>query len=373
MRHISLRAQVFLSILSVALLTAVGVGYAAHAALAAAFDRYLASLPQGMPMHRMPGRGRMMLGAAEQAFLASVDASVLLTTGIAVLAAAVVALALAEYLARPLRELEAAAGRLAEGDLAHRVDVKGSEEIVALGDAFNSMAGSLERAEELRRRMTADVAHELRNPLAAARAQAEALADGIVPAEPERVASIVEDLQHLSSLIDDLQELAVAEAGGLRYEMHPVDLGKVACSEAERARALLAEGVVLSTECAEGVLVNADERRLAQVMRNLLSNAARHTREGSITVTVARNGDEAVATVADTGEGMRPEDAASVFERFYRADSARAADTGGSGLGLAIARAIVRDHGGDVFVDSELGRGTRIGFRLPLLKEGAAR
>lgn len=367
MGRLSLRMQVFLSILGVALVTALGVGFAAHTTLSSAFDRYLAGLPAGANMQGRPRMGRMMLGAAEQAFVSGVDRSVVLAAALAVVLATVVALLLAAYLARPLRRLETAAEGLAGGDLKHRVDVDGPIEVAALGTAFNSMADSLERAEDLRRRLTADVAHELRNPLAAARAQAEAMVDGVVATDEARLLSLVEDLQHLSGLIDDLQELAVAEAGRLRYEMTEVDIAALANREAQRAEALLAPGVRMIAEPgASPVLLTGDERRLGQVLRNLLSNAARHTSSGSVRIAVEKNPGSVTVRVSDTGEGMSAEDVAHVFERFYRADSARATDTGGAGLGLAISRAIIRDHGGDAFASSEPGIGTTMGFTLPL-------
>jgi signal transduction histidine kinase len=365
-RRTTLALQVFLSILGVALSTVLMVGVFAHRALSTAFDRYLTSLPSGVGG---PGRmmGRRMLGSAEQVFVESVDQSVVAAGAIAVAVAAAVAILLAAYLARPIRRLETAARELTAGDLAHRVDVDGPAEVAALGEAFNAMAGSLEEAEELRRRLVADVAHELRNPLAAARAQAEGMVDGVIAADPARLDSLVEDLAHLSALIDDLQELAVAEAGRLRYEMATVELAVLARREAERARALLASGVTLRIEVGEEpAIVSGDERRLAQVLRNLLSNAARHTREGSIAVEVESGSEGVTVRVVDTGEGIAPGDLEHVFERFYRADAARAADTGGAGLGLAISRTIVRDHGGDVFARSEPGRGTTVGFKLPL-------
>lgn len=366
MRRTTLALQVFLSILGVALSTVIVVGVFARQALSTAFDRYLASLPSGVGG---PGRmmGRRMLGSAEQVFVASVDQSVIVAGAIAIAVAAAVAILLAAYLARPIRRLETAARELTAGDLAHRVDVDGPAEVAALGEAFNAMADSLEEAEELRRRLVADVAHELRNPLAAARAQAEGMVDGVIAADPARLDSLVEDLAHLSALIDDLQELAVAEAGRLRYEMAPLDVAALARREAERARALLAPGVALRIETGEQpAVVAGDERRLAQVLRNLLSNAARHTREGSVAVEVSRGVDDVTVRVVDTGEGIAPGDLEHVFERFYRADAARAADTGGAGLGLAISRTIVRDHGGDAFAQSEPGRGTTVGFTLPL-------
>jgi signal transduction histidine kinase len=363
MRRVSLGLQVFLAIMVSSLAAVLIVGLFARSALSAAFDSYLQNRA-GMPGR---GMGRMMLGAAEQSFVASVDRSVLAAALLAVAVATVVAWMLAAYLNRPLRRLENAAEELAGGDLSHRVEVDGPAEVASIGDAFNRMADSLEGAEELRRRMVADVAHELRNPLAAARAQAEGMAEGVLSADPARLASLVEDLTHLSALIDDLQELAVAEAGRLRYEMAPVDLAALVRHEVAHAEPLLALGVTLTVDTAEATTtVIGDERRLGQVLRNLLSNAARHTGEGSITVSVRASAKVAEVRVRDTGSGVAPEDLAHIFERFYRADEARTAHTGGAGLGLAISRAIIVDHGGEVFAEPTPAGGTTVGFRLPL-------
>ena len=366
-RRFSLGFQVFLAITGVALATALVVGVFARNALAAAFDRYLASLPAARAGMGGRGMGRMMLGAAEQAFVSSVDNSVLGAALLAIAIATIVAVALSAYLSNPLRRLTTAAEQLAAGDLAHRVDVNGPMEVAVLGDSFNRMADSLERAEELRRKLVADVAHELRNPLAAARAQAEGMAEGILVVDPERLGSLVDDLVHLSALIDDLQELAIADAGRLRYDMREVDLGEVVAREADRIEPLVAESVRLVRDIAAGpVIVTGDERRLAQVVRNLLNNAVRHTGQGSVTVAAAVEAGRAVVRVTDTGEGISADDLPHVFQRFYRADTARASDTGGAGLGLAISERIVRDHGGEMFAASELGAGSAIGFALPL-------
>lgn len=369
-RRIGLTWQLFLALLGVAFSTALVVGLFARGALSRAFEEYVGALPQGMGGGRM--MGRRMLGAAEQAFVARVDASVLFAAAIAMVIAAVVALVLAAYLSRPIRRLEHAAAGLAAGDLAQRVVAEGPAEVAAVGEAFNSMADSLETAEELRRRMVADVAHELRNPLAAARAQAEGMLDGIIATEPRRLESVVEDLAHLSALVDDLRELATADAGGLSYDRKPLDLAALVEAEAGRAEPLMGDGVTLIVSVGPGEhRVVGDERRLAQVVRNLLTNAARHTSEGSVSVSVEADGDRVSVSVADTGEGIAAEDLPHVFERFYRADSARAADTGGAGLGLAISRAIVRDHGGEMQVTSDRVDGTTLSFTLPA--EGSSR
>lgn len=357
-----LGTQVFLSILLVSMGSVAVVGLFARSALSAAFDDYLSTLPTAMGR----GMGRMRLGAAEQSFIASVDNSVFVAALVAALIATVVAVLLAAYLSRPLRRLESAAETLAEGDLSHRVDSSGPSEVAALGEAFNRMADSLEQAEEARRRLIADVAHELRNPLAAARAQAEGMVDGILASDEARLASLVEDLAHLSNLVDELQELSVAEAGRLRYEMREADLRRLLRREVESARALLRPGVELVLEAPDEVAtLTLDERRIGQVVRNLLSNAARHTHRGSVVVRLTDSGDRVEVAVEDTGEGIAPDEVAHIFERFYRADASRAAQTGGAGLGLAISRTIVKDHGGDVFARSTPGQGSTIGFSLP--------
>lgn len=368
MRRPSLGLQVFMSILGVSLFTVAVVGFFARTALSRAFDTYLQSL-QSTGMMRGRGMGRMFLGAAEQTFIASVDRGVLFAAAVAMAIAAAVAILLASYLTRPLRRLEDAAEGLGEGDLSHRVASDGPAEVAAIGEAFNRMAASLERAEDLRRKMVADVAHELRNPLAAARAQAEGMVDGVVPVTPDRLGSLVEDLQHLSSLVDDLQELAIAEAGRLRYDMDDVAIAAVVRSEVERARPLVHARVALSVSADNDAVVEGDDRRLAQVVRNLLSNAARHTTDGSIVVRVSREPDRVVVSVTDTGEGIGESELPFIFDRFYRADAARSASTGGAGLGLAISRSIVRDHGGDVFARSASERGSEIGFWLPLKRD----
>jgi len=269
-----------------------------------------------------------------------------------------------------MQGLEVAAENLAGGDLAGRVKVSGPTEVAALGAAFNSMADSLEQAEILRRRLVADVAHELRNPIAAARAQAEGMAEGVLAADTARLESLVEDLQHLSTLVDDLQDLAVAEAGRMHYEMAPLDLGGLVRREADRARATAKQDVEVSVDAPDGELVvTVDARRISQVLRNLLTNATRHTKSGSVTVSATRGEAVAEVRVIDTGEGIPAADLPHIFERFYRADSARAAATGGAGLGLAISKTIVEDHGGEMFAVSVPGAGTTVGFRLPLTKE----
>lgn len=371
MKRSSLIVQVFLAILAVSLAAVLASGLVTRATLSGAFERYLSG---GMGPMMGPGRGMghgMFLGTAEQAFLAGVDRGIIISALVAVALAALGAWLLARYLVQPLRDLTAAARALAEGRLEHRVEEAGPEEAAVLAAAFNEMADSLSESEALRRRMVSDVAHELRNPIAALRAQIEGIADGVLAADDRQVASLVEDVGTLSRLVDDLQELSVAEAGRLRYDRTVVDIRDVVRAEVERARVIAPAGVSVTTRLPDQpVNVYADEFRIGQVVRNLLSNALRHTSQGSVTV-IVESPDEGHArvSVSDTGEGIPADDLAHIWERFYRADAARAKDTGGTGLGLAISRRIVVDHGGSVFASSAEGQGSTIGFDIPRTEE----
>ena len=360
----SLRVYAFAAMLVVALLSVVSAGVIARTEASSAFRSYLETLPSGMGPGMGTGR-QLMMGAAEQTFLGSVDKGILIGVLIAFLLAAAAGLAAAYYLTRPLKRLTLAAQNLAAGDLDHRVEPGGPLEVSRLSDAFNEMAASLAQSEELRRRLVADVAHELRNPIASLRAQAEGIAEGVLEPDQHRLASLSEDATHLSRLVNDLQELSAADAGRLSYHMETIDLGPIIAAEVSRASARAGEHVRIgcSGACRP---VRGDEGRLTQVLRNLLDNALRHTDSGTISVTCSAANGRVVVEVADTGEGIPDSDLPYVFERFYRADAARARDTGGSGIGLAISRRIVEDHGGTVFAHNGDRGGAVVGFELPL-------
>jgi len=365
----SLLLYAFLAIVAVSLASVGLSGLIMRVEASSAFDHYLQTLPSGMAGRGMgAGRG-IMMGGAEQTFLGSVDRGILFGALIAVALAALAAFGIAYYLTRPLKRLTAAARTVADGDLTHRVDTGGPIEVQRLGEAFNEMAGSLAESEELRRRLVADVAHELRTPLTSLRAQAEGIAEGVLAADPERLASLADDTRQLSRLVDDLQELSAADAGRLTYRMEATDLGEVARAEAARAALRAASDVSVTCSCAGGLPVAGDEGRLAQVVRNLLDNALRHTDRGVIEVRCSTHAGMATVEVADTGEGIPPEALPYVFERFYRADAARARDTGGSGIGLAVSRRIVEDHGGTVFARNADGGGAVVGFSVPSARD----
>ena len=302
------------------------------------------------------------------AFGAGFDARLLF----AALAAGVVAMGLAWGLSRrilkPVEALTRAARRLGTGDLGSRVPAGGSDEIGELSRAFNAMAEDLARQESLRRTMVSDVAHELRTPLTNLRCQIEALEDGLLPASPETVHSLREEVLLLSRLVEDLQTISVADAGRLALDRGEARLQDLVEGAMESFRAAAAERrLTLRDEVGELPAVHVDPTRIGQVLRNLLTNAMTHTPPGgTITVSAATTGEYVTVTVRDDGPGIAAEHLPHVFERFYRADPSRARATGGAGLGLAIVQGIVRAHGGTVSAASDGGAVFR--FTLPLAR-----
>ncbi|WP_460107173.1 sensor histidine kinase [Streptomyces sp. YKOK-J1] len=285
--------------------------------------------------------------------------TVAVASGVA-LVAVLGALLLSRAVLRPVRALTSAARDLGEGELERRVPVSGRDEMAELGRAFNRMAHSLQTAEERQRRLTADIAHELRTPLANVRGYLEALRDGVVEPTPELLDSLHEEALLQQRIVDDLQDLALAEAGALTYHRAVVDLGDLL--ETSRTAHLAqaeAAGVTLRTEAPRPVRVHADADRLRQVVGNLVGNALRATAPGgTVTLGAELRGDTAVLLVRDTGKGIPAGQLPHLFDRFWRADPARGRTTGGSGLGLAVARQIVTDHEGTIEVTSRPGTGT---------------
>jgi two-component system OmpR family sensor kinase len=339
----------------------------------------------------------MQLQPQEQSYLDQVNRALLLAGALAGGLGILLGLGLSRGLTAPLARLTAAARHIAGGDLSQRVPETGSAEIAALGQAFNHMAADLEKAEELRRNMVADVAHELRTPLSVLQGNLRAILDGVYPLEQAEIAALYDESRLLSRLVDDLHDLAQAEAGRLHLDVRPTNLVEVIqTTVANLGVAAEAKGVRLTADWANEPRrersaerlppVLADPDRLAQIMRNLLSNALRHTSEGGeVTVSAAVlpskpalsaacpeprrrvEGPQAVRiVVADTGEGIPSGDLPHVFERFWRAERSRSRGRGGSGLGLAIARHLVQAHGGEIGVESEVGKGSRFWFTLPV-------
>lgn len=274
--------------------------------------------------------------------------------------------------------LKGAAEKLAQGHLQTRVPVNGRDEVAALSRTFNQMAEQLQAAdkkqrdlESLRRDLIAWVGHDLQTPLTSMRAVLEALSDGVVD-EPEMVkrylATAQRDVMSLSALIDDLFQMSQLDAGGFPLHRAPASLNDLVSDTLESFSQLARQqGINLEGEVESDVdPVFMDTQAIGRVLNNLISNALRHTAaQGRVSVWVRRTSHGVEVTVSDTGEGIRPQDIPHIFERFYRGEKSRNRGTGGAGLGLAIARGIVKAHGGDIQVQSELGKGTQFSFYLP--------
>jgi signal transduction histidine kinase len=317
-------------------------------------------------------------------FASAVNRSLLLAAFAAGVAALLLTAVLSRRILGPVEALTDAARAMERGDLSRRVEVRVDDEIGELARSFNSMADGLARVEQLRRTMVTDIAHELRTPLTNIRGYLEALRDGVADPEPALIDSLHEEALLLNRLIDDLQDLAIADAGQLRLERQLLSPGALADQAASMARPSLAErGLQLQLECdAELPAIDGDARRIGQVLRNLLANALAHTpcggrvgisvRSAATLPTGQSDRHDAqpghgwvVFAVSDTGVGIAPEHLPNIFERFFRADPARARATGGAGLGLAIVRQLVEMHGGHVWAESAPGAGTTLSFAIP--------
>ncbi|WP_326999676.1 ATP-binding protein [Dactylosporangium sp. NBC_01737] len=274
---------------------------------------------------------------------------------------------IARHVSRPVRDLTAASRRLADGDLDARVTSVGRDELGQLSESFNRMAAAVQAAEQAQRRLVASVAHELRTPLSNLLGYLEALQDGLVAPRRELFASLHDEAVLQRRILDDLQDLTLAEAGHLTYRRSDFDVADLV-DTARVAHLAVAEaaGVRLTAATAGPLPVHADHDRLRQVLGNLIGNAIRYTdRGGEVTLRAFPDGDRVAVEVRDTGCGIAPADLPFVFQRFWRADPARDRATGGSGLGLTIARQIVRDHDGDLAVQSVVGEGSTFRFTLP--------
>jgi signal transduction histidine kinase len=300
---------------------------------------------------------------------ASINRSLLLGGSVAIGIALLLTFVLSRRMMSPIGVLAGAARRLGRGDLSQRVRLQGEGEVAALAEAFNSMAADLEYAEQLRRNMVADVAHELRTPLSNIQGYLEAIRDGVVEPDAAAIRSLNEETSLLSRLVNELQELSLAEAGELKLVYQAEDITNLVKQAVTPWQPHLTAGeIALSLELPDDLpLVNIDWQRVNEVLHNILENAVAHTHKGgTINVTASQKGKWVEVSVSDTGEGIPAEDLPHIFERFYRVDKSRARATGGSGLGLTIARRLIEAHGGTIVVQSKLGEGSCFSFTLPI-------
>lgn len=287
---------------------------------------------------------------------------------IAGIIAAVLALILTRFFAAglttPLKEMAEVSKRLSVGDYSQRVRSTSQDEIGALAQTFNAMAEELSKTESLRRELIANASHELKTPLTALQAQLENIVDGIEEATPEKMTALLSQTEHLSALVRQLLDLSRLETGMVEFEVAPVKISNVLNS----AREVVASNfpkITFSIETRD-VSVDGDYHRLVQVFTNLMSNAARHCNEdGMIRCSMHPKNDSITIYVDDNGPGIDESARPYIFERFYRADTARNSRDGGAGIGLAISKQIVIMHKGSIVASqSDLG-GARFAITFP--------
>ena len=317
---------------------------------------------QGAAVARFTGSG---IGGADRALRGTLLQAIAGTAGLAALLALVAGLTVARRITRPITRLITATRAMAGGNRSARVgDIRAAGELRDLGSAFDQMADAVSREDRIRRDLVADLAHELRTPVAILQAGHEALLDGVAQPSPEELSSLRDEVLRLARMVDDLQTLAAADAAALHLVRQPCDLAGIAAQASDSlAQRFEASGIELKRQL-DGVIVPADPRWLHQVVTNLLTNALKFTPAGGqVVVRTAAAGDDAVLSVADTGLGIPADELPRIFDRFWRGQATT--QTSGSGIGLTVAAELAHAHGGELTAASTEGEGTTMILRLP--------
>jgi signal transduction histidine kinase len=319
----------------------------------------------GTALVRPTGSG---LNAADSSLKTALLRAIAGAAGLAALLALLTGLAVARRITRPVTRLIAVTRSMAAGDRTTRVgEIHAAGELRELAAAFDQMAGTLDRQEQIRRNLVADVAHELRTPIAILQAGHEALLDGVAEPTPAELGSLRDEVLRLARMVGDLQTLAAADAAALNLTWIQTDLAGLAATAADSlARRFEAAGITLDRELSASPVL-ADPHWLHQVITNLLTNALKFTPAGGrVTVSTGSIGTEAMLRVSDTGVGIPADDLPRIFDRFFR--GRQAAQISGSGIGLAVAAELVQAHGGRLTAVSETagpGHGTQMTLSLP--------
>ncbi|WII40224.1 sensor histidine kinase [Paenibacillus thiaminolyticus] len=274
---------------------------------------------------------------------------------------------MANSLSRPLMRIKQIATRMRTGDLSSRVALANpTTEIDEVGLALNHLADALEQQDKLRKNLTADIAHELRTPLATIQSHIEAFQDGVWQATPDKLEVCHGQVIRLVKLIHDLEKLTAAENPMLQLQKNKVCLNEVIQDSVKTVTGQFDnKNISMDIEQDHDVFLSGDYGRLVQVFVNLLNNAYKYTNEGSIHLVISEEPSYAKVTITDTGTGIDPAELPFIFERFYRGEKSRNRKTGGAGIGLAIVKAIVEAHGGSIEVASAVGQGSKFTIRLP--------
>lgn len=312
-----------------------------------------------------------LLRATDEEFRDRSYQAMILATVIAILLASAFGFLFARNLVKPIKRLTNTAEEIARGNYEARANLKGEDELAQFGRTFDAMAEAIERDRKLERRLTTDVAHELRTPLMAIQATVEAMVDGVLPVDEERLMTVDSEVMRLSRLVDSLLKLSRLENRSNPNKKEIVDVGEVVAGIIATHEAYVREsGLTLTYRADDDVIIMGDPDLIRQATANLISNAVRYTDEGgSIYVRVKRGESMAQISVRDTGIGLTPEEARMVFQRFWRADSGRDRESGGLGVGLTVVKEIVERHDGWVQVEGRKGEGACFTIHIPLYDE----
>ena len=311
---------------------------------------------------------RMMLGAAERTFVESYHRSLwwigFLFAGIGL----VVSYFLSGNITRPLRQLSRAAEKIRQGELKQEVPVETRDEVGQLAAVFNQMSAELAVNENNRQELLANIAHELKTPLAILQGHLESMLDGVEQPEPDKLFSMQEEVMRLTRLVGDLRDLSLAQVHQLELHLQPMDLGEKTERAAEMLEPLLEEkNLHFVKELAPDLpLRQLDPDRLNQILYNLITNAIRYTTPGTaIVLKTEAAGKNVRLIIADEGPGIAPEDLPHVFEQFYRGDKSRNRALGGSGIGLSLAKSFVEAQGGAIRAENRKNGGAAFIVEFP--------
>lgn len=356
------------SYLIVILVSVVTLIVAVEAVIPTAFNRHLLGMQEMMgSVHGL----EEMSSDLFTNFRDAVTEALLFSTTAALVSALIVSLFVSRRVVTPIRQMMEASQRIAAGHYEERVEAAGRDELGQLAHSFNQMATTLEQTEAMRRDLIANVAHELRTPLASIKGYMEGMMDGVLPASPDTYQQIYHEADRLQRLVNDLQELSRVEAGAFKLECRPLAIAELIQRTTAHLRPQFEEkSVSLSLNLPANLPpVLADKDRLSQVLLNLVGNALQYTPPGeTVSISARSENQELLVAISDTGIGIPAEHLPHLFNRFYRVDKSRSRAGGGSGIGLTIAKHLVEAHGGHIWVSSEgEGCGSVFTFSLPLI------
>lgn len=311
-----------------------------------------------------------LLSKADTAFRDRTFNAMFLASIIAVAISVIIGILVSRMLTNPLRRITGTAKQIRDGDLSARTGLKGDDEIDRLGETFDEMATSLEKDLKHERRITSDVAHELRTPLMAMLATVEAMQDGVLPTDDEHLETVASETRRLSRLVQQMLDLSRMENRTAPLKLERIDTVSFVRRIVDSQQQLFSDHDLRLrfSDDTQGRPsdIEADPDMVTQAVVNLMSNAMRYTPEGGwVVVSVRTSRRNVQIIVSDTGIGIAKEDLSRIFGRFWRADASRAREAGGLGVGLSVTKQIVERHHGYISVESELGKGTTFTIHLP--------